>query len=165
VTLTLPHVDRLTAIADAYAAAPVYDPSAVRYWRDLAADSVDRAAYLRRRFAVVETADPEPYPDAPAMCEDINAGRFTVSTAHCDHPVWTVAENVAFRIVHDIDGHWTTGGDFGWTGENLACGAHAADLARRGHWAARQALFTECIAQTAYANAFGHFGEQKVVLL
>jgi hypothetical protein len=30
---------------------------------------------------------------------------------------------------------------------------------------AARALFTECIAQTAYANAFGYFGEQKVVLL
>ena len=160
-TLHLPHVDRLAAIAQAYADAPVYVPAAVDAWRELAADSVARAAVIRAELAVVETDDPEPYPDAPTMCEDIAAGRFVVSRANCDHPLWTVDENVAFRIVHDTVGHYLSGGDFGWVGENLACGVHEGLLSPL----AGRALFTECIAQTAFANAFGYFGEQKVVLL
>lgn len=158
---TLPHVDRLQAIAAAYAAAPTFDPSVAPAWRELADDSLARAAQLRREFAVIETDDPEPYPDAPAMFADLDRRRFVVSRANSDHPLWTPAENVAFRIVHDVAGHYITGGHFDWRGENLACSAHERLLSP----GARLALFTECIAQTAFCNAYGYFGPQKVVAL
>ena len=157
----LPFVDRMHRIAAAYDRAPMFDASAVDCWRALADDSLTRAAELRTRFEVIETDDPEPYPDAPAMFADQSRGRFVVSRANSAHPLWTVEENVAFRIVHDCAGHFVSGGHFDWHGENLACAAHEPLLSA----SAGRALFTECIAQTAYCNAYGHFGPQKVVLL
>jgi hypothetical protein len=144
-------------------------------WRDLAEDSVERAAGIRLLLNVEETADPEPYGDAFQMVADIARGRFIVSTAHCEHPIWTPAENVAFRIVHDVLGHYAasvangwhpdtehaafTVAGFDWYGEVAACNAHVRLLPTE---AARKALFTECLAQTAYAIVCGGFGPQEV---
>lgn len=178
----------LQPIADAYAAAPVIESAvyiddvcaapSTRGWMELAADVEERAAGIRLLLNVSETDDPEPYLDAAAMCEDIGQGRFLVSRAHSEHPIWTAEENVAFRIVHDVLGHYAASvalgygagwmaeyepnvvAGFDWEGENAACAAHARLLRTP---AERIALFTECIAQTAYAIAFGGFGPQKVV--
>jgi hypothetical protein len=158
----------------------------VKAWRELAADSVDRAAGVRLLLNVRETADPEPYRDAFAMCADIASGHFAVSKAFCDHPIWTPAENVAFRIVHDVLGHFaatvkngwpadyagarlhaveqppTVQPDlivgFDWDGENRACEAHGALLRTPDE---RMALFCECVAQTAYAIDRGGFIDQR----
>lgn len=173
----------LTECADAYSTlcdvihatrrdAPV-DSQAASAWRSLAADSVERAAGVRLLLDVLEVEDPEPYPDAESMVEDIDAGCFRVSRANSEHPVWSVDENVAFRIVHDVLGHYAAsvrlmGWDararrqvagFDWAGENAACAAHARLLTGA---AQRQALFTECLAQTAYAIDRGGFGPQVV---
>jgi hypothetical protein len=157
----LPYLTRMTEIADAYTAAPTFDATAVNGWRALAVDSTVRAAFIRTRLLVTETDAPEPYADAPAMFRDIARGRFIVSRANSEHPLWTVAENVAFRIVHDVLGHARSGGGFDWKGENRACALHFPLLSAQ----ARPALFTECIAQTAYCNARGAFGPQKVARL
>lgn len=159
--LPLPYVDRMDELAAAYAAAPTFDPAAAPAWRALADDSLTRALLVRSRLAVSETDDPEPYPDAPAMFRDLARGRFLVSRANSEHPLWTVADNVAFRIVHDVLGHWPSGGHFDWHGENRACALHASVLAPL----ARVALLTECIGQTAYVNVHGVFGTQKVAKL
>jgi len=151
-------------------------------WRELAEDSVERAAGIRLLLDVEEVPYDEPYSNAAEMCGDIWGGHFMVSTTHCEHPLWTPAENVAFRIVHDVLGHyaasvaggfpnWTRGaGDelrpsaavvagFDWEGETRACGAHAPILPSSD---ARRALFTECLGQTAYAIERGRFPEQAV---
>ncbi len=165
-TNQLPHdsrfLGRIEEIADAYDRAPVFEYRALSAWRELADDSVRRAAAIGRLLDVIETDDPEPYADAPEMCADIATNRrFVVSRANSDHPVWSLAVNVALRTVHDVLGHFTSGGDFGWVGENLACGEHFPMLTLN----ARRALYTECIAQTGFAIARGGFGEQKVCLL
>lgn len=121
---------------------------------------------IREDIDVRETDDPEPWPDARAMCRAlVHAYRdgtpWTVSRAFSAHPIWTPDENIAFRIVHDVIGHGRSGGGFDWAGENAACAAHAPLLTHR----ARRALFTECIAQTGYAIAAGGFGEQRIGLL
>ncbi len=71
----LPHdarfLDRIDEIADAYDRAPVFEYRALSAWRELADDSVRRASAIGRWLEVIETDDPEPYPDAPAMCADI----------------------------------------------------------------------------------------------
>lgn len=175
---TLPFLPYLDAIADAYDGVGE-DPGYIDVcrWRRLAADSVQRAASIKRTLDVFETDDDESYPDAQSMCEDIALGTFVVSRANCEHPVWSPAENVAFRTVHDVLGHyvaslgprfkstnWAGGflGDdvagFDWRGENRACAAHFPLLGV----SARIALFTECIAQTGFAIARGGFGPQKV---
>ncbi len=144
-----------------YAAAPLFDPAAVPAWRELAALCARDAALARATLSVIVSDDSEPYPDAAAMCDDIRAGRFIVSRAHSTHPLWTAEQNVDFRIAHDVFGHYLSGGDFGWTGELAACGAHSGRLTPL----ARLALETECLGQTGFAIARGTFPPQKVGLL
>lgn len=154
-------VDQLQPIAEAYAKAPVYDPKAAAAFKALADDSMRRADALRNQLDIEEVNDPEPYPHAQAMADDIHKRKhFTVSTANSEHPMWTPEQNTAFRIVHDVLGHGVSGGDFGWEGENRACQAHFPLLSPE----AQKALFTECIAQTAYGAHYRHFGPQKVAL-
>lgn len=154
--------NQMQEIAEAYAQAPVYDPKAAAAWRELANDSVRRMEVLAQQIDIEVVDDPEPYSDVHEMCQDVHEKRkFKVSRANSEHPIWSVDENVAFRTVHDIMGHCVAGGDFGWAGENAACAAHfplLSDLAQ-------QALFTECIAQTAYAQYYRSYGPQKIVLL
>lgn len=153
--------NQLAQIAQAYNMAPMYDPNAHAAWDELAADSAQRAAQIRQQYNYSVTDDPEPYPDAQAMFDDMGRGNFVVSRAHSEHPIWTPEQNVDFRTVHDVLGHGQSGADFSWEGENKACGAHSPLLSP----AAQRALFTECIAQTAYANHYGGFGPQKTAFL
>lgn len=153
--------DQLQPIAEAYAKAPIYDPKAAAAYKALADDSMRRADVLRKQLAIEEVNDPEPYPHAQAMADDIHKRqRYKVSTANSEHPLWTPEQNTAFRIVHDVLGHAVSGGDFGWEGENKACAAHFPLLSAE----AQKALFSECIAQTAYGAHYRHFGPQKVAL-
>jgi hypothetical protein len=180
-------------IATAYAAADesaALTASVKRGWRELAQDSVDRAAGIGLLLEVEETEDPEPYPDAFAMCADIVGGHFLVSTAHCEHPLWTPAQNIAFRTVHDVLGHYAASVAAGWkpdfaTIDDFAVidgmiggepqhfavaafdweGENTACLAHVRLLLSREsrlALFCECIAQTAYAIERGGFTTQKV---
>jgi len=175
-------------IAAAYAAGDPEPPERGirRAWGALADDCEARAAGIRLLLRVEETDDPEPYAGtfaAGEMCDDIASGHFIVSRANCEHPIWTPAQNVAFRIVHDVLGHYaaTVGSlqvkerehvpilgelcsdaaadvaGFDWAGENRACAAHGALLRTPDE---RMALFCECIAQTAYAIERGHFARQ-----
>lgn len=155
-------VDQIQEIAEAYAKAPAYDPKAAVAWKELADDSVRRMEVLSNQIEIEVVDDPEPYSSPQEMCDDVhNKRKFKVSRANSDHPIWSVDENVAFRAVHDILGHCVSGGDFGWTGENQACAAHFPLLSPL----AQQALFSECIAQTAYAQYYRAFGPQKIVLM
>lgn len=154
--------DQLQPIAEAYSQLPVYDPKAAQAWKELADDSSHRAQILGQQLKIEVVDEPEPYANVQEMCQDVHQNkRFKVSRANCEHPVWTVDQNVAFRIVHDVMGHCVSGGDFGWQGENLACAAHFPLLSAN----AQQALFVECIAQTAYAAYYRSFGPQKVGLM
>jgi len=150
-------------IAQAYADMPDFDEKAVPAWKALAAESKIQADAIKRQIHVEVVPDPEPYQDAKTMCEDVHQNRhFFVSNANSDHPVWTVDDNVNFRIVHDVLGHCQAGAaPFSWVGENLACGAHFPLVSPL----AREALMVECIAQTAYFKHYKGFGNQKVGLL
>lgn len=154
--------DQLEPIAKAYAAAPIYDPNAAPAWQELAQDSMRRAEEIGKHIKIDVVDDPEPYKSHKEMLDDIhNNKHFYVSRAHSEHPVWSTDQNVAFRICHDVLGHAVAGGDFGWAGENAACGAHFPLLSP----AAQKALFTECIGQTAYGSHYRDFGPQKVAFL
>lgn len=153
--------DRLASIAQAYHAAPMYDPQAHAAWDELAEDSRQRAEQIRRQYNFSVTDEDDPYANAQEMFDDMARGNFVVSRANSEHPIWTPEQNVDFRTVHDVLGHGVSGADFSWEGENQACAAHSPLLSP----AAQRALFTECIAQTAYANHYGGFGPQKTVFL
>ena len=170
------YTDQLAEIAAEYDALPVvpvfpHDARrAAEAWSELAEHSQRAARTLRSIWAIAETDEPEPYADASAMFADLDAGRFTVSRANSEHPIWTVEENVNFRIVHDIAGHYAAHNlghfaDFDWIGENHACAEHFADLRSDGYVLAMAALFTECIAQTGSAIHNGAFGPQKIGIL
>lgn len=156
---------------------PLGSSPLAKAWRELGEDSRERAAGVRLLLEVEETPNDEPYSGAGEMLGDIAAGHFFVSTTHSEHPLWDLETNVAFRIVHDVLGHYAasvalgwpnddpesqriTVAGFDWYGENLACAAHVPLLPSQ---LARTALFTECLGQTSWAikNGFSAL-EQKV---
>lgn len=155
-------ISQMSDIADAYSKAPVYDPKAAVAWKELADDSMARFKVLSDHLKIEVTNDPEPYKTLEEMCEEIHKKqKFKVSKANADHPIWSVAQTVAFRTVHDVLGHCVSGGDFGWHGENKACSAHLPLLSHT----AQQALFTECIGSSAYAQQYRAFGPHKIAFL
>lgn len=130
-------------------------------WRELASVNQRLALWVKQRVAVDYTAGDSPYEDAAAMFTDIGRGRVVISRANNDHPLWTPEQNMEFRLVHDVIGHFGSKGGFDFTGERAACRAHAKHL----NSAAREALYTECIGQTAAAIEFGGYLEQAVGFL
>lgn len=148
-------------LANAYAAAPTLDTDALVHWEALAADSKVWADRIRTKLEIHYTSVAEPYVSADLMLSDIRYRVLLVSTAHSNHPVWTVEQNINFRIVHDVMGHGLSGGDFTWAGEMLACYFHKRCVSTL----AALALRTECLGQVAYQQLTGCFGIQKVAVL
>lgn len=151
-------------VADAYEHAPVFHRPDAPAWRALAHETMRIAEGLHRALTVSYTPKAEPYPTAYDMLRDIGQGRIVISTAHSAHPVWTPDENAAFRLVHDVVGHGTTGAGFDWAGEWRAYEKHLSVVRSP---LARHALFTEAVGQAAWAIVHGGYGEhvQKVALL
>lgn len=156
------YTSKLVTIAHRYDRAPNFDVHACPAWDALRDACTKQAAVIQSWLRVDITDDPEPCKDAASMFADIYAGRVTISRAHSNHPLWSVDDNVNFRLCHDVLGHFRAGADFSWEGENLACSFHASVLSPL----ANRALFTECIAQVAFWN---HFRQppavQKIVRL
>src|SRR5580698_9859990 len=123
-------------------------------WDRLGFESRTLANAIRDIIRVEEIAEAEPYPNSDSMCYSISDGLLYVSNLNCDHPLWTVGENIDFRIVHDVLGHYPAWAAFDWDGEIRACLNHARHLSEL----AQRALFTECIAQVAYKCVYGEFG-------
>lgn len=125
-------------------------------WKQLAEEC--RKLYERRFHAVEIVSESEPYPTASAMFKALDRGDvFKVSGLNCEHPILTREQNIQFRAVHDIGGHWLAKANFSWKGEINAYLKQAelhSPLARR-------ALYTEVIGQTAYRSVFGKFPEQR----
>lgn len=155
------YTSKLKEIAQAYLKAPVYDPKIAGYFLELGQDSTNRAKAIREQIDVKIVDGPEPYDSAQDMFDDIRKGKLKVSRANAGHPIWTHTQVVNFRIVHDVMGHYESGGDFSWAGENLASRAHARLLSST----AQIALFTECIGQAAYTTYHRNFGPQKIAAL
>lgn len=155
-------LDQKDEIAAAYAKMPAFDPKAAPAFQALAAESNVQATAIKGQITVEVTDEPDPYPNADAMREDIHKNHhFKVTRANADHPVWSKEDVINFRIVHDVLGYAQSGADFSWKGENLACGTHFPLVSPL----AREALFTECIGQAAYKASSRGFGPQKVGLM
>lgn len=154
--------DLMPDIAAAYHATPSTpaDPWTRMEWAALAsACRSDFAAIVTSRLSWFHVTDePEPYATAEAMRRHVARGYFAVSRANCEHPVWSAADNVAFRTAHDILGHCDADSGFDWIGELAACAYHGSGLMP----GARPALFVECIMQTGTAIHDGRFPAQKV---
>jgi hypothetical protein len=155
-------LDRLEEIATEYAKATVYDPKAAIAWKELADDSTRRVETLAEQITIEYTDDPFPYINAQELREDVQDKRhLSVTTANAEHPVWTLEQMLAFRVVHDVMGYTVAGAEFGWHGENLAFEAHRKLLSHT----AQQALFTETIGQVAATTFFGQLPQIKIVFL
>jgi hypothetical protein len=156
------HVERMEEIASEYAKAPMYDPKAAPAWKELADDSTRRQETLSQQITVEYTDDPFPYASAKELREDVQEKKhLTVTTANSEHPLWTLEQVLAFRVVHDVMGYTVAGADFGWHGENMAFEAHRQLLSNT----AQKALFTETIGQVAVTTHFGMLPAIKVTFL
>lgn len=154
--------ENLPEIAQAYADAPIYDPKAAGAWKELADDCTARANQIAQQVQVEFTHDPHPYKDVNEMVEDLTKNKhILITTANADHPLWSLDQVLAYRLVHDVLGHAQAGGDWGWHGENRATAAHMPLLSP----SAQKALFTEAIGQTAHNNFYRTFGPTKVTFL
>jgi hypothetical protein len=155
-------IDKLPAIAKAYAEAKTYDPKAASAWKELADDCVNRAAIIGQHLRVEFTNDPYPYEDVNEMADDVKEKKHIyVTRSNASHPLWSVDQVLAYRLVHDVLGHAMAAGDWGWHGENRATAAHMPLLSP----SAQKALFTEAIGQTAHNIFYRTFGPQKIVFL
>jgi hypothetical protein len=153
----------LQEVSLAYALAPIVGPGAARAWQSLADHTMATYERLARALDVVPVATSEPYRTMVDMARDVGQGRILVSDVNHEHPLWTPEVNRAFRVVHDVVGHCTTGAGFDWRGELRAWAKHET-LVECPH--AKSALFCEAAGQVAYAlDNGGEFGPQKCAIL
>jgi hypothetical protein len=147
-------------LSRAYRDLPILNREDEILWQKLGDLCRQQAADLGKVFEL-HVLDEDPYASAEEMQADIDQHVYKVTTQHSNHPVWDVDTNVAFRIAHDILGHGSRRSDFSFKGEVQAyqgqCDWTSVDM-----W---PALFSEVIAQSAYANCHHLFGEQKVGLI
>lgn len=154
--------DQLEPIAQAYAKAPAFDAQAAGAWAELAADNMARAQALQQQLQVEVVDEPDPYSSPQELWKDVERNkRIKVTRANAEHPLWNEDQVLAHRLVHDVLGHAAAGGDFGWTGENLATAAHMPYLSP----AAQAALFSETVGQAAYRNYYRGHGPRKITFL
>lgn len=116
-----------------------------------------------------ETDDAEPYADLDEMARSWAVTRTKVSNQHCDHPVWSVALNVKFRIWHDTH-HVTTGHGFDPDGELRVFARQAEELlSNRLDFSSADvaaqvdALFCESVYQLAACITLDGFPEVQAV--
>ncbi len=155
-------------VADAYEAAPVHEPGAVKHWRAMARDTEKLFRRIKSRVNI-EFVDYDPYPGHAAVVADIEQNnRLRVMTLYSDHPVFTPEENWMFRAVHDYMAHFQgehffdpAGGHRATKGEIASYNRHAKTFSRE----ALPALFTEIIGQACYFHVHGQFPVQKVAVL
>jgi hypothetical protein len=153
--------DQLADIAEAYSKAPLYEPKASASFMELARDCTRRAKALSEHLQIQVVNDPEPYTSAEKLVDDIKKRRrLIVSRSGADHPLWSEKQVVDYRICHDVLGYAAADAGWDWHGENMAFAAHVALLGTE----AQKALFSESIAQTAYATHYRAYGPQKVAL-
>jgi GNAT superfamily N-acetyltransferase len=152
--------EEMTVLSEEYRDLPVLDRRAVGLWEQLGAIVNDQAAKLRQAWTI-QVVDYDPYETSAEMFADMDQHVYKVCTLHSHHPVWDTDTNVNFRIAHDIQGHFAARSDFSFYGEVQAYRAQCETIPE-SLWTV---LFTEVVAQSAYANVHHLFGEQKVGLV
>lgn len=156
--------DFCAELADAYDAAPAFDPREAWRW-DVLMDSVERMYDQVARQVEVRFVDGQPYETADQMRKEVaSTGVLEISREGNVHPLWTPEQNLKFRAVHDYVVHILPGEggpDFGPRGELRAYNLHRR-LTPPDAW---PALFTEVAAQACYVNAKGSFPVQKIAVL
>lgn len=148
------------------------NPMVREFYAALVVELFDQYAYVKRLVEIVPFGEGvNPYPDSPAMMEDILQNhRLQVFTGGGDHPLLTPEENFVSRGVHDFFGHAAKGFAFGPRGEENAWIEHSKMFTP----AARRALTTETRGQNNWVNWGPYsklapedrpYAEQKALLL
>lgn len=171
-------------VAKAYDDAPSKDSTAIKHWTSLNKSNhtlfkrllsktkiilvseddskVGTTLSLEGNNYTIEKIDGEPYANQAEMRNSWkNTKEVKISIDYSDHPVFSVADNVIFRCVHDFIVHILGNHPFGDKGEIASYNLHAK-LAPPD---ALPALFTEIVGQACYAVEYGSFPEQKIAVL
>ena len=151
----------MEVISAEYRDLQVLDPDVEDLWIQLGLLCEDGMDQLKRAGWDIRVQFEDPYQTAAEMHADLAQKIYKVTTQHSHHPVWDVDTNVAFRVCHDILGHGEVHSDFSFMGEVLAYRSQCRYIPEN-LW---PVLFTEVVAQSAYANVHHLFGEQKVGLI
>lgn len=110
---------------------------------------------------VVFYVDRQPYKDHHELTADIKAGRMLISKDHNNSKLLPGELNLKFRAVHDYL-HYVLQAPFTAVGEIKVYGTqkklHCSPIGQK-------ILFSEVVLQACYAEYFGTFGKQKVILL
>jgi len=141
-------------VVAAYAADErLFDPPHRASW-DLLLREAQRLVAALRPVLEIRFVPFEAYTGPDDLREDVLQNyRLEVSTLHCEHPLWSPAENCAFRVAHDILGHVLHPHAFSLVGEYLAFHEHM----RRTDPGARQALFTEVCVYASIRYTVGEY--------
>lgn len=156
-------------VSDAYMEAPDHEPGADIHWKvlivavekqfDQIAEAHNKGGAQRYKVKYVHG---QPYKSAKEVIDDLtNNHRILVSQEANTHPIWTPEQNLKFRAVHDIYGHFHGLNSFEVFGEIKAYNKHIKTLPRN----AVPAMFTEVVGQACAFKATGDFQKQKICLL
>jgi len=171
-------------VTQAYMEAPDYDSSVVKHWNTLNQSnytlfkrllskvnvvfySTDKSKVgtiniLGKDYKIIYQADGEEYQSQQEMKSDFEAtGTLKVSIDHSNHPIFSVADNIVFRTVHDYIVHILGNHDFSAKGEIASYNRHAKLAPKE----AIPAIFTEVVGQACFAIVKGSFPKQKIAIL
>lgn len=171
-------------VADAYNLAPEYDPSVVKHWNALRESNykmwrkliskvkvifvtenksdAGSLNILGKRYPIEYLKGGQPYETQPEMMRDFKEnGVLKINIDYSDHPIFSVADNVVGRTVHDFIVHILGNKNFGGKGEIAAYNLHVKLAPKE----AVPALFTEVVGQASFAIVKGGFPVQKIAVL
>jgi len=152
-------------VADAYLAAPEFEPRAVSHFEAL-------TPFVQKMFKQIESrvnvkfVDYHPYETAQDLRQDVQqTGTMKIATIDSEHKIFDPITNAKFRAIHDYMSHiqaiGSRGTDFTLRGELAAYNAHLKTVPQ----SAIPALFTEVVGQVSAYYKLGKFAEQKICLL
>lgn len=171
-------------VTQAYMEAPDYDSSVTKHWNALNQSNytlfkrllskvnvvfystnkskVGTINILGRDYKIIYQADGEEYQSQQEMKSDFEAtGTLKISIDHSDHPIFSIADNIVFRTVHDYIVHILGNHDFSAKGEIASYNRHAKLAPKE----AIPAIFTEVVGQACFAIVKGSFPKQKIAIL
>lgn len=151
------HEFSLEVIAAHAADDRLIDPPHRAAWDSLLLEAKRLVAELRLVLDIRFVAH-EAYAGPDEIRDDVLGNRrLAISTLHCEHPLWSPADNCEFRVAHDILGHVLHPHPFSLVGEYLAFHEHM----RCTDPGARQALFTEICVYASIRYTVGSYPDTQ----
>lgn len=171
-------------VAEAYRDAPLFDETAVKHWELLRDSNYRLYKRLLSKTKIIFVSSfkendgtflnvmgedckisyypDEPYNNQQEMKQDWERTKsIMISIDYSDHPIFTVADNVVFRCVHDFIIHILGDHPFGAKGEIASFNNHAKLVSDD----VLPALFTEIVAQACFVIEYDFYGDQKIAIL